>query len=159
MATSAFGKAFAEARKAGDKEFSFNGKLYTTAMKGEKKAPGGREPVHIDAEAGMTRGRNDYVTSGKKSFDTETEFVPPDMSSSKSRRESKPMTEVSKPGTRTNYENMDTSDMSMKRGGSVKKMASGGMARSASSRGDGIAMRGKTKGTMVMCGGGMARKK
>jgi hypothetical protein len=76
MATSAFGKAFAEARKAGDKEFSFNGKLYTTAMKGEKKAPGGREPVHIDAEAGMSRGRNDYVTSGKKSFDTETEFVP-----------------------------------------------------------------------------------
>jgi len=39
MATSAFGKAFAEARKAGDKEFSFNGKQYTTAMKGERKPP------------------------------------------------------------------------------------------------------------------------
>jgi hypothetical protein len=38
----------------------------------------------------------------------------------------------------------------------VKKMASGG---SASSRADGCAERGKTKGTMVMCGGGMARKK
>ena len=76
MATSAFGKAFAAARKAGDTEFSFNGKMYTTAMKGEKKAPGGREPVHVDAEAGMTRGSNDYVRSGKKSFDTETEFVP-----------------------------------------------------------------------------------
>jgi hypothetical protein len=36
------------------------------------------------------------------------------------------------------------------------KMAKGG---SASSRADGIAQRGKTKGTMVMCGGGMARKK
>ena len=35
---------------------------------------------------------------------------------------------------------------------SVKKMASGG---SASSRADGIAQRGKTKGTIVMCGGGM----
>jgi hypothetical protein len=35
----------------------------------------------------------------------------------------------------------------------------GGMIRSsASSRADGIAQRGKTKGTMVMCGGGMARK-
>jgi hypothetical protein len=32
----------------------------------------------------------------------------------------------------------------------------GGMT--ASSRADGIAQRGKTKGTMVMCGGGMARK-
>jgi hypothetical protein len=39
----------------------------------------------------------------------------------------------------------------MKRGGEVKKMASGGMTSkpsSASSRGDGIAQRGKTKGVM-----------
>ena len=38
----------------------------------------------------------------------------------------------------------------------VKKMAKGG---SASSRADGCAERGKTKGTMVMCGGGMTRGK
>lgn len=38
----------------------------------------------------------------------------------------------------------------MKKGGAVKKMASGGMARSsASRRGDGIARKGKTKGRMV----------
>jgi hypothetical protein len=39
----------------------------------------------------------------------------------------------------------------MKRGGKVKKMASGGMTSksSASRRGDGIASRGKTKGRMV----------
>jgi hypothetical protein len=39
----------------------------------------------------------------------------------------------------------------MKRGGKVKKMASGGMTSkvsSASKRGDGIAQRGKTKGKM-----------
>jgi len=35
--------------------------------------------------------------------------------------------------------------------------AKGGMT--ASKRADGIAQRGKTKGTMVMCGGGMARGK
>ena len=29
----------------------------------------------------------------------------------------------------------------------------------ASSRADGIAQRGKTRGTMVMCGGGMAKRK
>lgn len=41
-------------------------------------------------------------------------------------------------------------------GRSVKKMAKGG---SASSRADGIATRGKTKGTMIaMCGGGMYKK-
>ena len=38
----------------------------------------------------------------------------------------------------------------------VKKMAKGG---SASSRADGIAVKGKTRGTIVMCGGGMARGK
>jgi hypothetical protein len=37
-----------------------------------------------------------------------------------------------------------------------KNMAKGGMT--ASKRADGIAQRGKTRGTMVMCGGGMARK-
>lgn len=43
----------------------------------------------------------------------------------------------------------DEGNPNFKRGGKVKKMASGGMARSASSRGDGCAMRGKTKGRMV----------
>jgi len=129
MATSAFGKAFAEARKAGDTEFSFNGKQYTTAMKGEKKAPGGREPVHTDAEAGMSRGSNPYVTSGKKSFDTEKEPVrlETDMSNYKPRREPKALTEVTKPGTRTNYESED----GMKKGGSVKGWGKARGARKA----------------------------
>jgi hypothetical protein len=35
----------------------------------------------------------------------------------------------------------------------------GGSVGSASSRADGCAERGKTKGTMIMCGGGMARGK
>ena len=47
-----------------------------------------------------------------------------------------------------------------KRGGKVKKFAKGGSVSSASSRGDGIAIRGKTKGTMAkMCGGGMYKGK
>ena len=45
-------------------------------------------------------------------------------------------------------EKPDSYDMSMKRGGKVKKMASGGMTSSASKRGDGIAQRGKTRGKM-----------
>ena len=52
---------------------------------------------------------------------------------------------VRRPGTNVNYENEETSDMGMKRGGKVKKMASGGMTSSASSRGDGIASKGKTR--------------
>ena len=58
-------------------------------------------------------------------------------------RSSSKLSDVTRPGTNTNYENKDVSDLSMKRGGAVKKMASGG---SASSRADGIAQRGKTKG-------------
>ena len=38
----------------------------------------------------------------------------------------------------------------------VKKQAKGGMT--ASSRADGIAQKGKTKGTIIMCGGGMYKK-
>ena len=52
-----------------------------------------------------------------------------------------------------------------KKGGKVsakapaKKMASGGKVSSASSRADGCATKGKTKGTMIaMCGGGMYKK-
>lgn len=45
---------------------------------------------------------------------------------------------------------------SMKRGGKVKKMATGGFVRAA----DGIATKGKTKAKQVtMCGGGMLKKK
>jgi len=39
------------------------------------------------------------------------------------------------------------------------QMAKGGKVMSASKRADGIAQRGKTKGTMVMCGGGYAKGK
>jgi len=93
-----------------------------------KRADGSdREPVHVDAEAGMSRGRRDYVTSGKQSFDTETEPSTPDMSAYKPRRAPKPLTEVTKPGTRTNYENED----GMKKGGSVKGWGKARGARKA----------------------------
>ena len=37
-------------------------------------------------------------------------------------------------------------------------MKKGGSVRSASSRADGIATKGKTRGTIIACGGGMMRK-
>ena len=39
-----------------------------------------------------------------------------------------------------------------------KPFAKGGKVSSASARADGIAQRGKTRGTIVMCGGGMYKK-
>ena len=118
MATSEFGKAFRAARNAGDKVFTFNGKKYTTDLAKPKTAP--------KAELGPEMG---VAMSASESKDAASRFGYP--------KESKRL---------NSEENMDTSDMStLKRGGKVKKMASGG---SASSRGDGIAQRGKTRGKM-----------
>jgi len=150
---SAFEQAFADARKAGDKEFEFKGKKFNTRLASDETASvGGKpkfgeyKPRDSDARKGeeMTsknyKPRDNYVRSGQQSMDTETEFVPPDMSAYKPRRTPGSLSDVTKPGTGTNYENTDTSDMSFKRGGSVA---------SASRRGDGCAQRGKTKGRLI----------
>ena len=154
MATSEFGKAFREARAAGDKTFTFNGKKYTTDLApAEQKSTGSKSkmgeyvPRDSDTRKGeiMTSknavGRDNYVRSGQKSFDTE--------------REPEALAEPNKPGTNVRYENTDTSDMTYKRGGSVKPSKMGSVRTSkpsmssASSRADGIASRGKTRGRMV----------
>ena len=44
---------------------------------------------------------------------------------------------------------VDSKGIEFKKGGKVKKMASGGKVSSASKRADGCAIRGKTKGRMV----------
>jgi len=144
MATSAFGKAFREARSAGDKTFMFNGKKYTTDMAPEEQKSVGGKPkmgAYVPRDSDTRKGeimrsknavpRDNYVRSGQKSFDTE--------------REPEALASPNKPGTNISYENTDVSDMSMRHGGAVKKMASGG---SASSRADGIATKGKTRGKM-----------
>jgi len=69
----------------------------------------------------------------------------------RSREAKEPKSKAATPYSRTQTERDDealTRGSAMKRGGAVKKMASGGMTSrsSASSRGDGIASRGKTRG-------------
>ena len=144
MSTSGFVKSFREACALGDNSFTFNGKKYTTEMAPEEqKSLGGKlkmgaaVPRDSDTRKGeIMRSKNavprdEYVRSGQKSFDTE--------------REPEALASTNKPGTNISYENTETSDMSMRHGGRVKKMASGG---SASSRADGIATKGKTRGKM-----------
>ena len=135
MALSAFGKAFAAARKAGDKTFEFNGKKYTTQLASEAEQPsvGGKaKPGEYKTRAPYSdRGRtmteknavprDDYVRSGRKSFDTETENVPPDMSAYKPRRTPEPLTGTDKPGTATRYENEEATAETFKKGGVVAK--------------------------------------
>ena len=109
-----------------------------------------------------TRGETDMSnykprrSSGSSSTDTRGEtdmsnYKPrrssdaPDMSKYTPRRTPGPLSDVRRPGTNVNYENKDTSDMSYKKGGKVKKYASGGMVSGASKRADGIASKGKTR--------------
>jgi hypothetical protein len=140
MATSTFGKAFREARASGDKTFTFNGKKYTTDLAKPKTST----KSELGEEMGMPMTRDESASARRSLGSNPAEEAKMDkLNSSYGSRSSSKLSDVTRPGTNTNYENKDVSDMSMKRGGAVKKMASGG---SASSRADGIAQRGKTKG-------------
>ena len=123
---SAFEQAFASARKAGDKTFEFGGKKYTT-----KRADDPQESV------GGTPKMGEYVRRdmGRRMAEIDRETRGDDMALRyQPRRTPKPLSEVTRPGTRVTYDN-ETNE-TFKKGGMVK------------SRGDGCAQRGKTKGTM-----------
>jgi hypothetical protein len=146
MALSKFGSAFAEARKAGEKEFTFNGKKYTTDMADSKPTSVGGTP-----KAGEYKTRAAYSDRGNeateknsmrrdmydrmKEIDQETQGDAMAMRN-KPRRTPEPLTETNKPGTSTRYENADATSETFKKGGKVS---------SASKRADGIAQRGKTR--------------
>lgn len=151
MATSEFGKAFAAARKAGDKTFEFKGKKYTTQLASEAEQPsvGGKaKPGEYKTRAAYSdRGRDmmerNYVRRDMADVDArldrETTGLKTELAY-KPRRTPEPLTSTDKPGTATRYENEEATSEGFKKGGKVS---------SASSRGDGIAQRGKTKGRMV----------
>ena len=169
MAISEFGKAFREARAAGDKTFTFNGKKYTTEMADDKPRSVGGTPkmdkyVARDSDArkgeemtsknyvprdsfdrkGETMtsknavARDNYERSGQKAFDTEAE-----------------PSEIMANRYRDSGMNRSDENRSYKRGGSIKSSKMGSVRTSkpsmssASSRADGIASRGKTRGRMV----------
>jgi hypothetical protein len=154
MATSEFGKAFRSARTAGDKTFTFKGKKYTTDLAPEEqKSLGGKlkmgaaVPRDSDTRKGeiMTSKnavpRDNYVRSGQKSFDKETE--PSEIMANRYRDMG--MDKMAEKSPYQEDEMMGGAKGGYKHGGKVKKMASGG---SASSRADGIATKGKTRGKM-----------
>ena len=105
------------------------------------------EKSELGEEMGVTMTRDESASARRSLGSNPAEEAKMDkLNRSYGSRSSSKLSDVTRPGTNTNYENKDVSDMSMKRGGKVKKMAHGG---SASSRADGIAIKGKTKGRMV----------
>lgn len=164
MATSEFGKAFREARASGDKTFTFKGKKYTTDLAPEEqKSIGNRSKMgeYVPRDSDTRKGeimtsknavpRDNYERSGQKSFDRETE--PSEIMANRYRDMGMDKMAEKSPYVYDEHQGgvHGDSGYGSKRGGlmKAKKMASGGMTSKASSRADGIASRGKTRGKMV----------
>ena len=126
--TSEFGKAFAEARKRGDKTFEFKGKKYTTQTKEEKDREVTPEAKSVMDRMRMDRASNMRAQARKADVEMETPEERGAMNLEGFKRERKDM---SGSGEYSPF----------KKGGSVRS--------SASKRADGCAIRGKTKGRMV----------
>jgi hypothetical protein len=172
-----FGDAFKRNRARGEKTFEFQGKKYTTEMKGEKpnvkksipsgpnesnaetsrltraaanrpaKEPGleGSHPeaMLIGGPLAKLAGR---AIMGGEAVKEVTDRVEPTMTSTP-RMDARATAEELKRAPRSIEEESMAGEggPNFKRGGKVKKMASGGSTRTASSRADGCALRGKTR--------------
>lgn len=159
-----FKQAFAEARKGGAKTFEFDGKRYTTEMASEKKRVRSTAPTPDESEAETLRlARQAKMTEPKKSSSGSGAalLAIPALAAAaagmgrrikEGSRRTRTEPTLDRPVKLQEIDPFDqmamdrmTGEGGRKKGGHIKakKMASGG---SASSRGDGIAQRGKTKG-------------
>ncbi len=165
MATSAFGKAFRAAREAGDTEFEFGGKKYNTKLKEEDSAPAkkaapepkksGTPDLPVTKSAPKKGGIGPYNVGAGPS-DEEKEATYSKYAENRKKMGdsggddsgSKPIAESDWAKSVRSSQSGDTGFLGKKMreamGSSYKK--GGAVRSSASSRADGIAQRGKTKG-------------
>lgn len=145
-----FKDAFAAARRAGDKVFEYNGKKFTTDL---------AKPAA--AAAPMASGPGRAPSPAKKpAAPYETPY---DRMNRTNREGAAAKASTADETARLRQRNMpaskfDASKVNPKTLLPAKGYAKGGSISSASSRADGIAQRGKTRGT-IFCGGGMAKGK
>ena len=158
-----FGQAFASARKAGDKNFTFEGKKYTTKLKDAKKASVKDAevslPISTTSPASMAdKERSSEMTriQARGSKDRMGESAAGRVMQSLMNRsregEAVPSRETpsfSSLKGMTMREKMAAMRSGMKKGSMVKKYKQGGTVSSASKRADGVAIKGKTKGRFV----------
>ena len=141
------GEAFRAARAAGDKTFEFEGKKYTTELAKPKATPAKEEAPA--KRPGIMQRMRDKDTAMVKSAQAKTRQGNADLGSANagpSGTGGRLTGDRMSPAYGQGRVNPDTM-LAMKKGGKVKKFASGGSV-SASSRGDGCAQRGKTRGMM-----------
>lgn len=177
-APSTFREAFAQARKAGQERFTFNGKSYTTEMAGSKPAaskpaaskPSGRETAEenlskrrpTDLASSKARHEGMKVAGEKSQRESDAEKARESRLGSsilaRDRLGSEPdayivnrrrrAAEEAAKETSTPSRTFGAGAMSAKGLGGMSGFAKGGKVGSASKRADGIAMRGKTRGKM-----------
>jgi len=145
------GEAFRAARAAGDKTFEFEGKKYTTELAKPKATPAKEEAPKVAPKAtpakrpGIMQRMRDKDTAMVKSAQAKTRQGNADLGSANagpSGTGGRLTGDRMSPAYGQGRVNPDTM-LAMKKGGAVKKYASGG---SVSSRADGCAQRGKTRG-------------
>jgi hypothetical protein len=147
-----FKQAFAEARKSGDKTFEWNGKSYSTALKGEKKSePSASQAFPVDANmesasSVMRRGRAGVDGSGSSPLEKYMDDKA--TTATRNKRSMDLAVERAKAGVPERRSVVDIATERFGAGKEFKKMAKGGAVKSASSRADGIAQRGKTRGKL-----------
>lgn len=139
-APASFKEAFAAARGSGDKTFNYKGKLYTTEL--ASSAPKKSSPAPMQQEKAAPISPSEPLMGSDRdnaSAMSVNERIKKSLASAR---------EGSGPTDSRSVNQRIKEALGMKKGGAVKKMASGGSVNSASKRGDGIAQRGKTKGRM-----------
>lgn len=166
-----FNEEFKAARNSGAEQFEFEGKKYSTKMGGKESNPPIKIPKSMrnlpdsyesadprDAEGELSRGsrkddpayerpaRPQSVETGNKLKDHKEEAKATQQERRQVQKENESFSYRMGPKSISGMQDVTSDTQSFAKGGT------------ASARGDGIAQRGKTKGTMVMCGGGMAKK-
>jgi len=152
MALSAFEKEFKAARDRGAKDFDFNGKSYNTKLKEEDSGSSKSSTRAARPASTETRVASEPRESAIAASNDQTSPAPASESKPEKKTGIGPYNAFSGVGDYLNKTfTMEGREQAkkegrerygMKKGGSVKKMASGGMT---SSRADGIAQRGKTR--------------
>lgn len=161
-----FKEAFARARRYGDDSFEWNGKKYSTEMKSEKSSASKKSRADEKVGEGYEKLGKSEDKEDKRSRGVAAGLLGAGvglgtaalLSGMRKSEEDRKERELAKGreerSMKSPVRNISTEEAAwegeggraFRKGGKVKKMASGG---SASSRGDGIAQRGKTKGRII----------
>jgi len=146
MATSAFGKAFRAARDAGDTEFEFGGKKYNTKLKEEDSGSSKSSTRAARPASTETRVASEPRESAIDASNDQTSPTPASESKPEKKTGIGPYNAFSGVGDYLNKTfTMEGREQAKKEGRERYGMKKGG---SVSSRADGIAQRGKTRGKM-----------